>query len=449
MNHLEIKKLLESTEISDQTYFKIDSLDLRYCINRKGVLWDHLLSKPIYPYLSNKQLKYNLYLNNSRTTILMDRLYLMAFQPMDTTFEIYKNILNIVKYDNTCLLPEIQNLNWLIPFGGIESKTYKNYFSIVGNDNLVVSKDYVFLNFKTGKPYTITYPEAKDRYPMVSRSKGDINLYPLSTTTVHRLIALAFLPIPNFKEALLINHKDGDKRNFKIENLEWVTYRENNVHAFKSGLRNDNIAIIAIDIYTEKKRYFHSLQEAARELGMHAWDISVAKKTYKESGFIKYPPWLFLDIDDKIPSSFKNIQKSILSYGYLYFKIVNKETNKVEYIRGIKNLSKYTKTKYVIDLVKENNVFEINNYIITKVRKNELPMDIKETLLNEHKSAYSKHGGKEQIPIRVTDLSNNAVITYNSTDEFATLVGAKRKTIQHGVHLNKGFWRNFKIEYLR
>ena len=55
---------------------------------------------------------------------------------------------------------------------------------------------------------------------------------------------------------------------------------------------------------------------------------------------------------------------------------------------------------------------------------------------------------KVQKRIRVTDLTNGAVITYNSTDEFATLVGAKRKTIQHSAHLNNGIWHNFKIEYL-
>ena len=54
--------------------------------------------------------------------------------------------------------------------------------------------------------------------------------------TIHRLIAKAFIPNPKNKRT--INHKNGDKADNKIENLEWATYSENHKHAFKNGLRN-------------------------------------------------------------------------------------------------------------------------------------------------------------------------------------------------------------------
>lgn len=46
--------------------------------------------------------------------------------------------------------------------------------------------------------------------------------------TVHRLVAEAFLDIPEGNEELIVNHKDEDKLNNNINNLEWVTIRENN-----------------------------------------------------------------------------------------------------------------------------------------------------------------------------------------------------------------------------
>lgn len=53
--------------------------------------------------------------------------------------------------------------------------------------------------------------------------------------TVHRIIAMAFIPIENGKD--FINHKDGNKRNNSAENLEWCTREENMKHAYAHGLK--------------------------------------------------------------------------------------------------------------------------------------------------------------------------------------------------------------------
>lgn len=51
----------------------------------------------------------------------------------------------------------------------------------------------------------------------------------------HRLVAEAFIPNPN--NYPMINHKDGNKRNNNVSNLEWCTAKQNSIHSFANGLQ--------------------------------------------------------------------------------------------------------------------------------------------------------------------------------------------------------------------
>lgn len=52
--------------------------------------------------------------------------------------------------------------------------------------------------------------------------------------TIHRLVALVYIPNPDGKPQ--INHKDGNKLNNSLGNLEWCTAKENTQHAYDNGL---------------------------------------------------------------------------------------------------------------------------------------------------------------------------------------------------------------------
>jgi predicted XRE-type DNA-binding protein len=58
--------------------------------------------------------------------------------------------------------------------------------------------------------------------------------------SIHSLVLTAFVcERPTLKHHC--NHINGNKRDNRLENLEWVTPRENNLHAVRTGLRKDEI----------------------------------------------------------------------------------------------------------------------------------------------------------------------------------------------------------------
>lgn len=68
---------------------------------------------------------------------------------------------------------------------------------------------------------------------------------------LHRLVAFAFIPSPENK--LYINHKDGNKHNNSVNNLEWVTCSENILHARRTGLNPYNLPTLNRKLNGQKK----------------------------------------------------------------------------------------------------------------------------------------------------------------------------------------------------
>lgn len=57
---------------------------------------------------------------------------------------------------------------------------------------------------------------------------------------IHRALAFAFLDKIEGKD--FVNHKDGIKFNNSIDNLEWCTKGDNLKHAYKLGLKKENVS---------------------------------------------------------------------------------------------------------------------------------------------------------------------------------------------------------------
>lgn len=71
------------------------------------------------------------------------------------------------------------------------------------------------------------------------------------STLLHRIVAKTFIPNPDNKPT--VNHKDGNKRNNAVSNLEWATHQENIIHALRTGLRDLRGTRAISNKYSEKQ----------------------------------------------------------------------------------------------------------------------------------------------------------------------------------------------------
>jgi hypothetical protein len=165
-----------------------------------------------------------------------------------------------------------------------------------------------------------------------------------ATHSVHRLVALAFLS--NLSDYKIVNHKNGNKIDNRVDNLEWTTSAYNTHHAVVSGLKTHKT--LRVSQYTLDGmliKIYDSISQAMKETGVRDARISSVCKGHRQhsKGFVwKYTDlqWKPLDIpegkevvnfpnyivtiDGNIFSkSHKKLISSRLNSGYKYVTLYN------------------------------------------------------------------------------------------------------------------------------
>ena len=93
---------------------------------------------------------------------------------------------------------------------------------------------------------------------------------------VHRLVAHAFLELPQSEAAWQVNHIDGNRSNNRKGNLEWVSPSENTRHSYVANPSRGNGGskrarpVVIRPMGSHKWTRFSSIKLAAQELGLHS-----------------------------------------------------------------------------------------------------------------------------------------------------------------------------------
>ena len=110
-----------------------------------------------------------------------------------------------------------------------------------------------------------------------------------------RMVLSAFDPIRNMDE-LQTNHKDGDPYNNHIDNLEWVTGRQNMRHAIENGLIcRQKCAVKMIDLESGREIKFNSIKDCAIFCKENGISNSISSPRFRRRTIIKNFQFMYMD----------------------------------------------------------------------------------------------------------------------------------------------------------
>lgn len=111
---------------------------------------------------------------------------------------------------------------------------------------------------------------------------------------IHRLMAMAFLgQAPSDMKNPVVNHKDGNKSNNTVSNLEWIEFSANIQHAHDTGLNSTCIPVVQYSLKGERIARFPSAASAARKVGVTHTAVADACKKKKSVNTIAGYVWRY------------------------------------------------------------------------------------------------------------------------------------------------------------
>jgi len=110
-----------------------------------------------------------------------------------------------------------------------------------------------------------------DGYMAVKLHNGESH----KITRIHRLVAKHF--IDGYRPGLDVNHKNCNKLDNRVENLEWVTRRENILHAYKN-YRLRTRAVAGVHVKSGERVEFNKVKDAAMHVNTQTGNISACCK---------------------------------------------------------------------------------------------------------------------------------------------------------------------------
>ena len=146
--------------------------------------------------------------------------------------------------------------------------------------DFLVDDDLNIYNAHTG--HKITPFKGSDGYMAVKLNMANCK----TCERVHVIYAHCFIPNPNGLK--YINHKDTNKLNNSLNNLEWCTNAYNIQHSYDNGNNTNRVSVLVTDLSGNKIGEYLSLRECSKELHLDRHKISRVLKGELRKDYLGY-----------------------------------------------------------------------------------------------------------------------------------------------------------------
>ncbi len=240
----------------------------RYSVSQYGKIFH--LDQEIRQYEKDGQLYIDLEWVLGKRAYLVALVVLVGFEKVRLPEYLFDEIEPLFHDGNVFNIAPV-NLLYRFRNGPLPVEGRSGYFYIPFYTDYAISENGSIFNIVTGKEkvWSITKSGGLKNqtggyyYNRVISDDGAIS----RTLFLHRALCLVFKRYENDVFEKVVNHKDGFPGNNKLDNLEWVTYLENNVHAYDNGLRPGSTSpVLMKDLKTNVVLRFESTAACARHL---------------------------------------------------------------------------------------------------------------------------------------------------------------------------------------
>ena len=153
---------------------------------------------------------------------------------------------------------------------------------IEGFPGYTITDDGKVISYKFKEPRVMKTWYQKSGYENIKLCKDNITYHFL----IHRLVAEAFIPNPN--NLLEVNHKDKNRQNNRVENLEWSNRVDNLYDSYSTmtATRNFKECVLIREKDNIEIKSFQSVKAAAEYANeKFGCSISGMRKNYKSRGY--------------------------------------------------------------------------------------------------------------------------------------------------------------------